>query len=262
MSTDERARATTARGPGSTTALWFPLQAAVNEAHDLCVQARAAQIAFEHARAPRAPGGAPNDPPAAPPEADPRLARAFEVARELTLHGAVSAGPDLVALRSHLRQRLVELRATFAEVLTDHDVYYALFPVVVHVDELVRISTRGEAARWEPLQGELYEIDNGGELFFKVADDKLRQQETHPFVFEVFYFCLADGFAGMYQGDRKRLDEYAMRLAERVPLRPTPPAAARPLRGVELVPFPWQYYAVASGLALTTYLALSWFGTP
>jgi type IV/VI secretion system ImpK/VasF family protein len=262
MSTDERARVA-ARGAGSTTALWFPLQAAVREAHELCVEARAAQIALERARAPRAPGGAPGEEPPDPPESDPRLARAPGRARELALSGGAPAAADLVALRAHLRDRLVELRATFAEVLTDHDVYYALFPVVVHVDELVRISTRGESSRWEPLQGELYEIDNGGELFFKIADDKLRQQETHPFVFEVFYFCLADGFAGMYQGDRKHLDEYAARLAERIPLRPAPPAAPpRPARGVEIVPFPWQYYAAASGLAVATYLALSWFGTP
>ncbi|HEU4412939.1 MAG TPA: DotU family type IV/VI secretion system protein [Polyangiaceae bacterium] len=263
MSTDAAARAA-ARGAGSTTALWFPLEAALREVQDLCVGARAAQIAVERARA-RAPVAAAGAPGEAPldAEADPRLARAPELARELARRGEPPAGPDLVALRAIVRQRLVELRAAFAEVLSEHDVYYALFPVVVYVDELVQISTRGEAARWEPLQGELYEIDNGGELFFTVAEDKLRQQETHPFVFEVFYFCLADGFAGMHQGHRKKLDEYAARLAERIPLRPAPAAAPpRPARGVELVAFPWPYYAVASGVVVATYLALSWFGTP
>ncbi len=263
MSIEGGARAEAARGAGSTTALWFPLEAALREVLDLCVNARAAQIALERARAPRTPGGLGDGPDPSAPEGDPRLARAPELARELALRGEPPAGADLVALRSLVRQRLVELRATIAEVLSDHDVYYALFPVVVHFDELVQISTRGEASRWEPLQGELYEVDNGGELFFTIADDKLRQQETHPFVFEVFYFCLADGFSGMYQGDRKKLGEYAARLAERIQPRHAPaPAPTRPARRVELVPFPWRYYAFASGLVFATYLALAWFGTP
>jgi type VI secretion system protein ImpK len=252
---------TAGRSAGSTTALWFPLEAALREVLDLCVRARASQIAFERARS-RAPGPAAEQAPFEP-EGDPRLARAPEIARGLALRGEPAAGADLVALRSLVRQRLVQLRATFAEVLSDHDVYYALFPVVVYIDELVQISTRGEAARWEPLQGELYDVDNGGELFFTVAEDKLRQQETHPFVFETFYFCLADGFSGMYQNDRKKLDEYASRLAERIALRPAPALAPpRPARVVELVAFPWRYYAIAAGVVVATYLALSLFGTP
>ncbi|MCU0684529.1 MAG: DotU family type IV/VI secretion system protein [Polyangiaceae bacterium] len=312
---------------GSTTALWFDIEAAFREALDLCVRARASQIAFEQARS-RAPAGrgaanaafsvgapaaraaaaGPRRAPDADGEAtvplavgvdvgatlplavgagggatvplavgddgatvplavgadgDRRLAGAAELARERALRGEPPAPADLVALRALLRKRLIWLRAKFAEVLSEHDVYYALFPLVVYIDELVQVATRGEAARWQPLQGELFDVDNGGELFFTVIEDKLRQQETHPFVFEVFYFCLAHGFLGMYQDDRKKLGEYAARLAERVPGRPAAPAAPRAVeRGVELVPFPWHYYAIASGAVLVLYLALSWLGTP
>ena len=90
----------------------------------------------------------------------------------------------------------------------------------MYTDELVAAVMPGQTARWEPLQGELYDIDNGGELFYSILEDCLRKEETPPVVFEVFYFCLNDGFLGMYQGDRKKIEEYEARLANRIPLGP------------------------------------------
>lgn len=252
----------------STSQLWFHIETAFTEVQELCVRARAAQLAVERSAVPSgmrrtmvSPGGLSKDlDPAS--EEDPRLRRAADLARDMAFREENTAGPDLVMLRAQVRKRLVWLKAKFAEVLSDHDVYYALFPIVVHFDEFIQVSTRGEAGRWEPLQGELYDIDNGGELFFTILEDRLRQQETHPMVLEIFYYCMLDGFAGAYQQDQKKIDEYRDRLVERIELKPVEAPEKATGANVEIVRFPWQYYAVASMLVIGTYVLLSWLAAP
>jgi type IV/VI secretion system ImpK/VasF family protein len=132
-----------------------------------------------------------------------------------------------------------------------------LFPIVVYVDELVATATRGAVMRWERLQSELYEIENGGELFYQILDERLKQQETHPLVLEAFYFCLLDGFTGMYLAGSRKIEEYKSALISRIPQPEirfplTPARRAQP----ELVAFPWQYYAIAAATVVVVYLVL------
>ncbi len=258
----------------SASALWFHIGSTFSEIQALCVQARAAQLAQEQTRgapkAPKAKGmkrtmvstGAPDDDLDGGGREDPRLAMASTLARDLSFREENAGGPDMVGLRDQIRKRLKRLENKFAEVLSDYDRYYALFPVVVYIDELVQLGTRGEASRWEPLQGELFDEENGGETFFSILDDKLRQTETHPVVLEVFYFCLSDGFTGMFLGDPKKLEEYRVRLAERIPLKPTEPGRAEGPKSVELVSFPWAFYAVTALLIVGTHLLLTWLAAP
>lgn len=239
----------------SAQALWFHVETAFREGHELCVQARAAQLVAaqrdpgakaatplrSRATLPMEPGAGLHD----PGDDDPRLAGAAALARDLAFREANAGGADLVALRAALRKRVLWLRMRLAEVLSDRDVFHGIFPIVVHFDELVRVASRGEAARWEPLQGELYSVDNGGEAFFTLLDDQLRQRETHPLVLEIFFLCLSDGFRGAHDDDPRKLEEYRQRLADRLAVRPVVvderPAAAK----IEIVKFPWPYYAVA-----------------
>ena len=76
------------------------------------------------------------------------------------------ADNDLIAIRSSLRTKLTELKAVFGRELNEHETYHALLPMVIYVDELLRVATHGKHNHWEPLQSELYNIDNGGELFY------------------------------------------------------------------------------------------------
>lgn len=247
----------------SSSALWFHIETAFTEIRALCVQTRAAQLTQPKQKAqPRAMkrtmvslGANDDDEPSTD---DPRLAGAAELARDLAFREENAGGPDLVALRDQIRKRLKRLESRLAEVLGDYDRYHALFPIVVYIDEFVQISTRGEIGRWEPLQGELFDEDNGGETFFNILEEKIRQTETHPLVLEIFYFCLSDGFTGVYQGDPKRLEEFKERLAERISLKPIETARAEGPRGVNLVSFPWIFYAAAVLLVVVTHLILSW----
>lgn len=253
------------------SSLWSHVETAYRDVQELCIRARASQLALEMTKGPAdvfkrtLVSGGPtgtlieNQPsPELGNEEDPRLARAVDLARDLAFREENAGGPDLVLLRELVRKRLIWLRGKFAEVLSDRDVYYAIFPLVVYFDELVQLGTRGEAGRWEPLQSELYDIDNGGEHFFTILDVALRQQETNPLILEIFYFCLSDGFTGMHQNDGKKLDEYKQRLADRIPVTPVKMVEPAGSRAVELVGFPWQYYVAAAAAVVVTYVLFSW----
>ena len=244
----------------STTALWFPIETAFAEIEQLCIEARAAEVALRRKQdeaallAAMTSGRTVSLRVEEPTPDDPRQARAQELSRDLAFREAHPDGPDLVELRSKLRKRISWLKSELSVALTEHEVYYALFPLVVYTDELVASITRGQSLRWEPLQSELYEVDNGGELFFSILEERLRKDETAPIVFEVFYFCLVDGFVGMYQGDPRKLEEYRARVAQRIPLRPiSDRPTGRDRAPVELVAFPWRFYAIAAAA-----IAITW----
>jgi type VI protein secretion system component VasF len=250
----------------STTALWLSIEAAFSEIEQLCIEARAAELALglkqeQASLLKMVAGGRVRSlrpvPVDASAELELRHMRAAELSRDLTFREAHATGADLVEVRARVRKRLQWLRAELAAALTEHEVHYVLLPLVIYTDELMTSITRGQALRWEPLQSELYEIDNGGELFFTILEDHLRKSETHPLIFQMFYFCLSDGFVGMCENDGRKLDEYKARLAERIPLAPVdegPPQPA-PAR-VELVPFPWRAYAWAAFAIVVGWAAL------
>jgi type IV/VI secretion system ImpK/VasF family protein len=188
-----------------------------------------------------------------------RYPRAVDLAKDLSFREAHANGADLVRMREGLRKLLDTLRKDLARTLSEHEVYSILVPIVVYADELARVVTRGSVQTWEPLQSETFNIENGGELFYWAIDERLRHQDTHPLVFEVFYFCLNDGFVGMHQGDPRKIEEYKDRLRKRIPTRPTGSAPRKDKVAPKLIRFPWQYYGAAAALTLVIYAVLRWY---
>lgn len=129
----------------------------------------------------------------------------------------------LKTLRDDIRTRLDELRADLAKVLSEREVYQVLFPLTIHYDELVlrRLSPTEQTA-WPLLQSERYGINDGGDVFYSFADDRLANAETPPLVFEVLYFCLSDGFIGRYANDAAKIAGYKAKLTARIPMPKTP----------------------------------------
>jgi type IV/VI secretion system ImpK/VasF family protein len=162
---------------------------------------------------------------------------------------AYSETTALVEVRSQIRSKLDMLKAALSARLTERETYLVLFPVVVRFDELVQnrfLAAAGTA--WPPLQKELFEIDNGGEVFYDTLDDLLRKAETLPFVYEVYYFCLSDGFRGKYADNLAKINEYKTKLADKIPLPPVERRAER-AEGPALVMvsgLPVKYYAAAA----------------
>jgi type IV/VI secretion system ImpK/VasF family protein len=250
----------------SITALWLSFDLAFSEIEQSCVEARAAQLAIQrrieeaallkNLAAARISSRAA---PAGTARSDSREARASELARDLAFYEAHADGPNLVELRKQIRERLQWLKGEFAAVLTEHELHYVLLPLVIYIDELVTSITHGEASKWEPLQSELYDVSNGGELFYSLMEDHLRKSDTHPFVFQIFFFCLSDGFVGAAERDPRKIEQCKALLAARIPLAPA--SDGQPERSkdqpIELVRFPWRYYAWAAAAVIAGWAALS-----
>ena len=144
----------------------------------------------------------------------------------------------LVSVRSEVRTQLDRLRMVLHDHYTERDAYLVLFPIVTHLDEYVQTkllsSNHPKAAyfsklmKWPTLQKELFDIEDGGVLFYDTLDDLLRKPQTPTFVFEVYLLCLNHGFLGKYNDNAVKIAEYKKKLAEKIPVD-TPPEAA--LRG-------------------------------
>ena len=138
---------------------------------------------------------------------------------------------DLVILRSKLRDQLEQLRTAITERYSERDAYLVLFPLTAHCDELVKKMILDiNQLEWPPLQQELYQVVDAGDLFYELLDNALAKPDTLPLVYEVYYFCLHDGFCGRYGGNVERLSDQLKKLRPHIILQPiitiTPPTPA------------------------------------
>ena len=225
---------------------WFLIEEVVSKVESLCETARQAEQDAQRLRdeAIDLPGG------------KPLLTGGHHLVGQ-------NDGADPIKLRAEVRELLVALKAQLSEHLTEREVYYCLFPLTIHFDEMVLRSLDAKVQRWAPLQKELFDIDNGGELFFGAIDALLLRDETLPLIFEVFLFCLQNGFQGTYVNSSSRLEEYAGRLKARIPKTNHRPIHLLRKRrrssdqdGIELIDFPWRYYGWGVGAALGIFLSL------
>jgi type IV/VI secretion system ImpK/VasF family protein len=128
---------------------------------------------------------------------------------------------DLVEIRSKLRAQLEQLRTAITERYSERDAYLVLFPLTAHCDELVKKMILDiKQLEWPPLQQELYQVTDAGDLFYELLDNALAKSDTLPLVYEVYYFCLHDGFCGRYGGNVERLNDYLEKLRPHIILQP------------------------------------------
>lgn len=213
-------------------ALWQHIRAGFIEAHRICDEAK---VKEELAQAQQ--------------ESSDPLTGKSGAAQSLDGEPA-PAHADMVAVRAAIRKLLDGLRKRLAEQLSEREVYYCLFPMVIYIDEMVQFRLSSAASGWQPLQRELYKIDNGGELFYEGIDNLMSKPETLPIIFEVFYFCISSGFRGRYLSDPDKLKYYRSMLSQRIPTRHLvggDPEKQLPPARIDLVAFPKWYYAAAVG---------------
>jgi len=128
------------------------------------------------------------------------------------------AAGKIVRIRTDIRTHLEYLRVELAETLTEREAYLVLFPVVIYFDEMVQLKYLKTGQAWPTLQRELYQIDDGGVIFYETLDDILRKPDTLPFVYEIFYFCMNHGFKGKYNDDPVKITEYKNKLKSKMPV--------------------------------------------
>lgn len=255
---------------GSTTALWFDIVNTFTQVDKLCEEALVAEMAKHRTQAEqqmiRDAGqgrsfGQASDDRSLQSMAHPRYPKAADLAKDLSTREKYPDGANLVQMRDGMRRLLQDLKKELSKTLVEHDVHYVLMPITIYCDELARAVTRGAVDRWEPLQSELYNMQNGGERFYDLMEDRFKQEETPPLVFEVFYFCLNDGFVGKYQADRGKIDDYKQRLRIRIPKMEKVSSGRKEAKPPLIVGFPWKYYAIAAGVLVGVYLLLNWVAT-
>jgi type VI protein secretion system component VasF len=168
-------------------------------------------------------------------------------------------------LHGQLRQTVARAAAKLAPLVESAELQQLLFILAIAVDEKVqRRLAPEEAPRWPLLQRALFDVHDGGDLFYDLIDDCLARNDTPYLVFEICYFCLSDGFVGRHSRNRPMIDEYKRKIAGRFPrshssetnyfttaYMPTPADAAR---------FPRRYYLYSAGalLVLPFVLLLVW----
>ena len=166
---------------------------------------------------------------------------------------------DLLHARSELRKGLGEVRARLADRLNERDTYLVLFAVTAHFDELVQTRfLKGDNLTWPTLQKELFQLDDAGEIFYDTLDDILLKPQTLPFVLEVYYLCLNDGFKGRYERRPEKIREYMQQLRQRIPFempKPMPQEAQEPVI-IEKKRSPAVYYITAGVILVAFYWLL------
>ncbi len=167
-----------------------------------------------------------------------------------------SEGLDIVKLRTQLRESLRRLERRLQQEFREPNIRNIMLPLVIHADERLMTATLGRAGAWAPLQLEFFEFDDGGVQFYSKLEELLSLPDTPALVFEVFYFCLRDGFRGLHADNPARIEDYKARLAARLPLDRASDVDPEDGLQVELVEFPYRYYLAAAGVVLGVGLIL------
>lgn len=173
-----------------------------------------------------------------------------------------------------LRRRVKDLleqseREALRAGVPAEDVRTARFALVAFVDETVLSSDWSQKDWWvaRPLQLELYDRYDAGEVFFDRLDQLLARPEQYAEVLEVYYLCMTLGFKGRYQlHEQERLRiliEETYAALSKVPgmtasvlaphARPRGQVAAEVRNAVP----PWVVALVAVGIALLVYVGMS-----
>lgn len=167
-------------------------------------------------------------------------------------------------LHGQLRQTVARAAAKLAPLLDSGELQQILFILAIAVDEKVqRRLAPEEAPKWPLLQRALFDVHDGGDLFYDLIDDCLARNDTPYLVFEICYFCLSDGFVGRHGRNRPMIEEYKRKIAGRFPrsnsgetgyfttaYNPTPGAAYFPKR--------YYLYSAAALVLLPFALLLVW----
>ncbi|MFY0564780.1 DotU family type IV/VI secretion system protein [Archangium lansingense] len=138
-----------------------------------------------------------------------------------------------------------------------------LRPFVYLVDELVqrRLAETKRSEEWPMLQFERFQEDSGGDLFFELADERLKDSPgSSTLIYEMLHFCLTAGFKGRYEDRPARLRDYKMQLAERIPQPELASAPPVPVTTGEtrLPEVPYLYYGVTGFFVLALPVVLWW----
>lgn len=155
-------------------------------------------------------------------------------------------GTSFLDARDDLKRLLKAMHEFLLSKTSDRNAYFAVFPIVAHIDECMESCTRRLGAQsWISLQGELFEISDAGTLFYQYIDYFRGRNDIPVVVYEVFYFCLKDGFKGSMIEESEIRMAYLEELKAHIPVEPIPKieqSLKSSKKSYPRVPV-WSYYA-------------------
>lgn len=134
---------------------------------------------------------------------DQRLSEIFAPCFTLVLNLRASDDfGDPESLRRHMKELLDDAeREALRTGASPDDIRSAKFALVAFIDETVLSSEWPRKENWAsmPLQLELYNQYDAGEVFFDRLEDHRENSGANAEVLEVYYLCMTLGFRGKYQ---------------------------------------------------------------
>ncbi|MCX4244135.1 DotU family type IV/VI secretion system protein [Paraliomyxa miuraensis] len=120
----------------------------------------------------------------------------------------------LELLRSDVRARVIKLET---ELVSEPGRDEAIKALVLYLDERImeRLPDYLEMS-WSRLQTDYTGRHTGGEDFYRFLADLVASPATPSFVFEVYYFCLENGFVGRYANDLESIEERKLLLRNKI----------------------------------------------
>ncbi len=171
--------------------------------------------------------------------------------------------PEILAtIRNSLATSMNHLKNNLKQTLDEQSVYLISFALTALLDEEVQriIHKIPGNAEWIPIQKQLFNLTNAGEVFFENLDEILEAAQLPSIVYEVYYLTLKKGFRGKYEHSPNRIAKYLEFLDDKIQ---EPKIMEKEKGRQKLVPLPkikfkiWQYYAAAAAIVACVYIALA-----
>lgn len=156
-----------------------------------------------------------------------------------------SSDRSVLEAREDIKKILKSLHEFLLSKTTDRNAYFALFGLVAHLDESMEQCTQKLIQEpWYPLQRELFEISDAGTLYYQYADFFRGRNDIPVFVYEIFYFCLKDGFKGSMINEPEVRNAYLEELRVHIPVESMPhPQEIESCQNRSYTRIPlWSYY--------------------
>lgn len=130
----------------------------------------------------------------------------------------------LAELSSRVRERIYGLDQTLASERGREEVIKALAlyfdeRIMVRLPEYLRLG-------WPLLQTAYTGATTGGDDFYRFVSELRARPTTPSLVFEVYYFCLENGFVGRYANDLASIERYQQWIREAIELPRVPTDSA------------------------------------
>ena len=132
--------------------------------------------------------------------------------------------------RRTIREILKQSHEFLLEKTVERNAYFVLFALVALTDECMQeYSQKNPSDAWLPLQSELFEITNAGTLFYQYIDYFRGRNDIPVIIYEIFYFCLKDGFKGSKINEQDLRAAYLEELKVHIPIENIPSSSDRPI---------------------------------